>query len=289
MFGKAKKGAGSVDLAKTGAVDPVAPATDDLGKFPAEVDSNPSQSRSQERALRAVSIVAIVSAMMNIALIMLVITLFPLQKVFPYLVTFKNQDNQVVNIEPLDITQPSLVFATEDNVREYVSLRHTFIPNKELMEARLGAGSKLYARTSQELYRAFASPTVDESKRMLAAGIKRDVEINNVQRLPQSGGAGETWQVNFTTRDSVPTVGGTLSGGTLSNPTPQAERLAGFGVQPGEASGVVPTVAPAVTEQTWIATLRVNYEPKRITYDQRLINPLGFTVTDYSVSATKGK
>jgi type IV secretory pathway component VirB8 len=252
------------------------------------VDNSPSKSRAQERALRAVSIVAIVSAMMNVALIMLVITLFPLQKVFPYLVTFKNQDNQVVSIEPMDIDQPGILYATEDNVRDYVTQRHSFIPNKTIMEARWGSGSKLYARTSNELYQQFANPARDETKRMLDSGYQRTVDINNVQRLPSTSD-GETWQVNFTTHDSVPTQGGTLSGGTLSNPTAIGQNAAGFGPAPGAPVDLAPTTAPSVNDQTWVATLRVKYEPQRVTYSQRLVNPLGFTVTDYSVSATKGK
>lgn len=288
MFGKGKKEAGAISLAKTD-VAQEGPG-DNLGPFPADVDNSPSKSRAQERALRAVSIVAIVSAMMNVALIMLVITLFPLQKVFPYLVTFKNQDNQVVSIEPMDINQSGLVYATEDNVRDYVTQRHSFIPNKTIMDARWGANSKLFARTSSELYAQFASPARDETKRMLESGYERTVEISNVQRLPQQAGDGETWQVNFTTHDTVPTQGGTLSGGSLSNPTPVGQSAAGFGPAPGmPVAEQAPTTAPTVNDQNWTATMRVNYQPQRVTYNQRLINPLGFTVTDYSVTATKGK
>lgn len=269
MFGKGKTtGDAPISIAKT--------EGDDLGPFPSEVDSNPSRSRTQERALRAVSIVAIVSGMMNIALIMLLIMLFPLQKVFPYLVTFKSQDNQVVSIEPMNMDAPGGLYATEDAVRDYVTQRHSFVPIEDTMKAQWGPNSRLAARTSVELYQKFTDPSRNEIQRMMTAGYNRTVEINSVQRI-----SADTWQINFTTSDTLPTRGGTMTpaGITPQESTPNQS----FGEAVAQAQQ--PQV-PAVNKQTWVATMRVTYEPQRITYDKRLLNPLGFTVTDYSVSRT---
>lgn len=268
MFGKKSKTAKSgVDLAKNGP-----DGADDLGRFPAEVDSNPSRARSTEKALRSMALGLTVSGMMNIALIMLVITLFPLQKVFPYLVTFKSQDNQVVQIEPMALDAPGMLFATEDNIRDYVVQRHTFVPIEDTMKQRWGGASRLAARTDPELYARFASAATDETKQMLGAGYARTIDINSVQRI-----GGDTWQVNFTTHDSLPTSAGTLTGASA------------FGNQPSTVgtpgNPTLPTIAQ-VQDQNWITTLRVTYRPQNVTYDKRLLNPLGFTVTDYSVSRT---
>ncbi len=248
---------------------------DDLGRFPAEVDNNPSKSRSHERALRAVSIVAIVSSMTTVALSMLLITLFPLRQVVPYLVTFKDKEQQTVNIEPISIDAPGIVYATEDAVRDYVTQRHSFVPIEATMKAQWGADSRLAARTTSQLYSKFADAAKNETQQMMTAGYARTVEVNSVQRINE-----DTWQVNFTTKDSLPTMGGTLTG------DPQ------FGSQPSTGSGFGtpgnPTepVVSQVNDQQWIATMRVEYQPQRVTYAQRLLNPLGFTVVDYSVSRT---
>lgn len=269
MFGKGNKGAKPLSIAKTDG--------DDLGPFPAEVDTNPSQSRAQERALRAVSIVAIVSGMMNIALIMLLIMLFPLQKVFPYLVTFKSQDAQVVSIEPMDVTSPGALYATEDAVRDYITQRHSFVPVESAMKAQWGPGSRLAARTGVEIFQKFNEAIKAESTRMMAAGYTRSVTINSVQRIAQ-----DTWQINFTTTDSLPTNGGTLT----AQGAPGVKPTDGQGFGQAEAIAASQASVPTESSQTWIATMRVDFEPQRITYDKRLLNPLGFTVTDYSVSRT---
>lgn len=274
MFGKKKNEAAapvatpSVDLSKA------APEhkPDDLGRFPGEVDINPSRTRSQERALRAVSLVAIVSAMMNIAMIMLMITLFPLQKVYPFLVTFKSQDNQVVSIEPMAMNAPGILYATEDSVRDYVVQRHSFVPIVATMNERWGPNSRLAARSSKELFAKFSEASKTELTQMMSAGYDRRIDINSVQRIGE-----DTWQVNFTTHDVLPGNAGTLTGNTA------------FGSQPS-TSGIGTPGAPTVpvvsqqNDQNWVATMRVTYAPQNVTYDKRLLNPLGFTVTDYSVS-----
>lgn len=276
MFGKEKKAAAvpaTVSLDK--------PEGDDLGRFPADVDGSPSRSRAQERALRAVSIVAIVSGMMNVALIMLVFTLFPLQKVYPYLVTFKSQDNQVVSIDPMNITAPSMQYVTEDNVRDYVVQRHSFTPIEAAMKAQWGVGSKLWTRTVPDLYQTFADPAKNETGKMMQAGFKRTVDITQVTQV-----AADTWQVNFTTTDALPTTGGTLMGGSYGNGGVTQDQAFGIPPQPynPQASAAPAPTLPPVGKQNWVATMRVTYQPQRVTFDKRLLNPLGFTVTDYSVS-----
>lgn len=261
---------------------------DDLGRFPGEVDTNPTKERALERALRAVSLVAIVAGLLCVALTMLLITLFPLQKVYPYLITFKTQDNQVVSIEPVSIDAPGILYATEDNVRDYVIQRHTFVPIEAVMKQRWDKDSRLAARTAPDLYAKFADASKSETTQMLTAGYARTLDLNSVNRI-----SADTWQVAFTTHDALPTNGGTLSAPPFK-----------VGQRDGDGNVVAPTgPAPApgtsafaqaqeqanqavekTNDQTWIATLRVEYRPQNVTYDKRLLNPLGFTVTDYSVS-----
>lgn len=247
---------------------------DDLGPFPSNVDSNPSAGRAQERALRIVGLVAVISGLCNVAFIMLFATLFPLQKVYPYLVTFKAKDQQVVSIEPMSLGAPGMVYATEDNIRDYIVQRHSFVPIRDRMTEQWGANSRLAARTSMDLYQRFAQASKAETEQMLRSGYTRNIDIKSVQRL-SGGPSGETWQVNFDTDDTLPTNNGTLS----ANPT-----FIASGANPtGTGNAVLSSVSPT-QKQSWVATLRITYLPQRVTYDKRLLNPLGFTVTDYSVT-----
>lgn len=265
MLGKGKNVDGGLSLSK--ADDRI----DDLGPYPSDVEDSPSNKRVVDRALRNISIAMLVSGMVNIALIMLIITLFPLQKVYPYLVTFKNQDNQVVSIEPIAMDAPGVLYATEDNVRDYVTQRHSFIPIQATMDARWGADSRLAARTEPELYKKFAEASKTEMKDMMTQGYSRQVSINSVTRISP-----DTWQVSFTTTDSLGGMGGTLTG------DPKFGQDASTVGVPGNPTAV--SIAQTETKQQWVASLRVNYEPQKVTYDKRLVNPLGFTVTDYSVT-----
>lgn len=280
MFGRKNN---AVDLGKADS-PATAPVGDDLGRFPTDVDSSPSADRAHERALRAVSIVAIVSAMMNIAFIMLMITLFPLQKVYPYLVTFKSKDQQVVSIDPIAMNAPGILYATEDNVRDYITQRHSFVPIPDRMKEQWGHDSRLAARTAPDLYQKFADASKTETAQMMTAGYTRNIDIKSVQRLSSSNGS-ETWQVAFDTNDTLPTQNGTLTPNqAYVNQANQASQPSpGAPVQIGSGNAVLSSVSPTQT-QHWIATMRITYLPQKVTYDQRLLNPLGFTVTDYSVT-----
>ena len=240
---------------------------DDLGEYPDNVSDQPSHQRAIERTLRAVTFVAVVSGLINVAQIMLLITLLPLQKVVPFMVTFKNQDNQVVRIEPLEVDAKSLRFATEDSVRQYVVQRHKATPDFAVMNAQWGPRSRIAAQTSLENYQKFRAAADSELKELVSRNYSRDVQINTVSLLPGSEGI---WQVSFTTIDrSAGQVIPAPSTGTFGTST--SVSTPGI-VQQGES------------RQEWVATLRVDYQPKRVQFNDRLLNPLGFTVIDYSVT-----
>ena len=279
MLGRGGKSKGGIDLAKqdNGADER---EMDQLGPYPQNVSDQPSRARIIEKALRSMTIVATVSGLMNIAMIMLVITILPLQRVYPYLVTFKNQDNQVVSVEPLDVNASSLVYATEDNVRDYVVQRHKVTPNQTLMNAQWGPGSRLAARTEDTAYTQFQATSQNELKDILTQKYSRDIDINSVTRINDT-----LWQVNFTTidrlaSDTIPVAGvAGISSAEAAAPTN------GLAVNTAPSTtAALGAISSQDSRQTWVATLRVAYQPKRITYNQRLLNPLGFTVVDYTVA-----
>jgi len=267
MFGRGQK-SGGVSLGKD--VDGDAAVAepkvrDDLGAYPDNVSDQPSEQRSLERTLRAVTLVAVISGLMNVAQIMLLLTIFPLQKVVPFMVTFKGQDSQVVRVEPLEADAQTMRYASEDMVRQYITMRHKVTPDFTIMNAQWGPRSRIAAQTTLETYQAFRAASENELKQLVSQNYSRDVEINTVAQLPDG-----TWQVNFTTIDHS-------AGQVIPAPS-----TGGFGAasdvnQPG-------IVQAGESRQTWLATLRIDYQPQRVQFSDRLLNPLGFTVTDYSVT-----
>lgn len=275
MFGRGSKPKG-VSLGKSVGDEPeVAGSTaasssaeevrDELGEYPENVSDQPSYVRAIERTLRAVTLVAVISGLMNVAQIMLLITVFPLQKVVPFLVTFKSQDSQVVKVEPLQADTQTMRYASEDNIRQYVTLRHKVTPDFAVMNEQWGPKSRIAAQTQVDAYQTFRKAAEDELKQLVSQNYSREVQINNVTSLP-----GGTWQVSFTTIDHS-------AGQVLPAPP-----TGGFGANPiGQTPGVVQT---GESRQEWVATMRIAYQPKRVSFNDRLLNPLGFTVTDYSVT-----
>lgn len=253
---------------------------DDLGPYPHNVDSNPTQQKILERALRMSTIGLGVSAAANVALVGLIIAILPLKEVYPYLVTFKDSDDQVVALEPIGSSAPGIKYATEASVRQYVKLRHTFSPIESFMDAQWGKGSQLAAMTDSGEFGEFERAAGNERTQMMSRGFSRSIDIESATMINPG-----TWQVAFKTTETLGGNSGTLTPEISGPPTSQSSNTlptnSGFGS--GTQNVGVISVAPARTTRTWLATMTVDYQPQRISYDSRLLNPLGFTVTDYSV------
>ncbi len=245
---------------------------DDLGPFPADVNSEPTQQRVLERALRNVTIIAVVLGVINFAMVLLLIAVFPLKQVYPYLVTFRDKDQQVVAIEPLSTDAPGIQYATEDNVRDYVQQRHSFAPNNTRMDAQWGPDSRLAAMTTTEEFNQFTNSAALERTRLMTGGYTRQVEIESANMLRP-----DTWQVNFETIDSLGGSGGTLTANPQVTP--------GSGSIEDQQNLLNADLTPQSVRKRWVATMTIEYQPQNVSYENRLLNPLGFTVTDYSVTA----
>lgn len=267
MFGKNKEK--SVTLRKPDLDE----REDDIGPYPAEVDSNPTKQRVLERALRMTTVGLGVSGATNVALVALIIAMMPLKEVYPYLITFKESDEKIVAIEPLSGDAPGIQYATEANVRQYVKLRHTFSPVESFIESQWGSSSQLAAMTESAAYAKFAEAAKSERTQMTTRGLSRSIDIESATMVRP-----DTWQVAFTTTETPGGSDGTLtaSPGDVSNPG------ASIGSNTGTNIGMINVNPPKVTKR-WLATMNITYQPQRITFDKRLLNPLGFTITDYSV------
>ncbi|SMF81975.1 Type IV secretory pathway, component VirB8 [Tistlia consotensis] len=124
--------------------------------------------------------------------------LLPLKQVEPWLLTVSPESKQVVTVEPLHRDLDAWQAATTQWVAQWVTQRHTVLPDRGHTEARL---KWLYLRSVEKpVYEDIESP---EEKRftldMIRRGGSRTVKIESVSRVAE-----DFYLVNFETQDSFP-------------------------------------------------------------------------------------
>jgi type IV secretory pathway component VirB8 len=199
---------------------------------------------------RAFAIVFAVSMCLNLILTYVLITISPLYRVEPYLFSFSDKGEQVYNIEPVNKIN-DYKYLTELFVREYVVSRNTFVNDVEEMEQRWGLDGKVKEYSENNLYnnfyKEFAKPAMDMIRNY---NMTRNVKILSVREIAQENGL-MWWDVDFRVEDM----------------TPEYE-------------------TPVVNELT--AKVGIRYVAKRnVKFNDRLKNPLGFTVYRYTMERKK--
>lgn len=192
---------------------------------------------------RFTTVCCLVLLFSNLSLLGALWTLLPLKKIQPMLVTFKDQANQVVKIEPIEQTTPGWNFIMEAQAREYVELRETLDFHTESHRWQ-----KVYWLSSPEVYEPFEQ-SMDPKKNHSAytqfkeRGVMRTVRILGVTHLaPLSP---NVWQIEWESLDRD---------------------------QTGQ-----------VTTGHWVSTLTAECREREMTLSDRHLNPAGFTVIHYTV------
>ncbi len=201
---------------------------------------------------RAFAIIFAVSLCCNLILTYVVFAIMPLYRVEPYLFSFSDKGDQIYKIEPVKNIYEQK-YLTEIFVREYVLLRNTFINDVEEMGQRWGSNSTIREMSSDGVYASFLKEVANEGMEQIRKyNITRNIKILSVTEV--GGKNGENWwQVEFRAEDM--------------SPESETPRLSVF-----------------------LASVKIRYRSKRVTFGERLKNPLGFTVLDYKVEkAEKAK
>ena len=198
---------------------------------------------------RTFAIVFAVSMCCNIILTYVIMTTLPLYRVEPYLLSFADKEEQIYSIEPNKKIY-DYKYLTELFVREYVLLRNTFVNDVDEMNRRWGEKSVLSEMSSDGIYNKFRKEFADATiEKIRMYNITRNVKIVSVNEVSNAKGQ-VWWQVEFRTSDMAPTY-----------ETPRVN--------------------------VWLASIRVMYRSKRVKFNERLKNPLGFTIVDYRVEQRK--
>lgn len=195
---------------------------------------------------RAFAIITAISICCNIVLIMAITQILPLYRVEPFLLTFKNKQEQVLNIIPVNTSLESERAITEVFVRQYVLLRSTFDTDIAEMEARWLPGGPMQEMSAPGVFTDFLENTAKPAMNVIRTkSLRREIRIITVNELSRG-----LWQVEFETQDMYPT-----------------------------------STSPELNY--WTASLNITYRRKTVRFSERLKNPVGFTVTKFSLARKK--
>ena len=216
-------------------------SADRIGAFPSAYDASALPMRRIAAYARWATVIAVTEAFALAAMAFAIAGLMPLQKVVPMIVGANTKGDEIVRLNPITIDAPSRDYVTEINLRQYVTARYRIGASASEQAMAWGANSPIQLMSSVDAYKAFEQIAQPEYARLRTSGLVRNVHIDSVRKISET-----IWQVEFTTTDQ-----------------PEASA---FGA------------APQGDVHLWVTSFRVGYERKNITYEDRLINPLGFTV-----------
>lgn len=167
----------------------------------------------------------------------------------PLLMINYDASENIVRSEPIATNMASKPQLMETFIRQYVIIRNTVIDDPIEMRSRWQPGGMVNFLSSPKVYNDFYKQETPKLKNYKDTRLTREVEIISMIR---QGGKTNTWKVDFKTNDLY-------SDSTNS------------GVQ-------------HFKERFWTVSVTSDFYPARSFVGRRLINPLGFTVTNYSLS-----
>ena len=202
---------------------------------------------------RAFAVVFGVSLCCNFILTYVIISLVPLYRVEPFLLSFADKKEQIYKIEPIQNVY-NYKYLTEIFVREYVISRNAFVNDMFEMEQRWGTSGVVKEMSSAGVYDKFRREFADKALEQIRKyNITRDVKIISATEVgvgKQSDGI--WWQVEFRVEDMMPEF-----------ETPRVS--------------------------VWVASVKIRYFSKTVKFGERLKNPLGFTVVDFKQISQTGR
>lgn len=146
---------------------------------------------------RAFTVVFVVSLCANLILIIAIMNMIPLNRVEPFMLTFQDKTEQIVNVEPiLNIADDNAV--TESYVRQYVVQRNALTSDIDAMTMRWGPDGPIRYMSSDIVYQDFVNQTRNALEQVQTHGFTREVDIISVNRLSK-----DLWQAEIETRDMM--------------------------------------------------------------------------------------
>jgi type IV secretory pathway component VirB8 len=153
---------------------------DKLGVYPREVNVAALSHRQYLWTSRAFAIGFFLSIMLNIALAFALSSLVPLQKVQPMLVTFSDNDEQIVHIQTFRKGSSGINLFAEKMAAQYVKLREEILLDSDEMVRRWNQKLKYFMNKND--YLAFMNRMQEIYEEIRKRGYSRTITINDIKR-----------------------------------------------------------------------------------------------------------
>lgn len=213
------------------------------------VDETSEENLRERRYLwtaRAAAVVAVGSFCTNIILVIALLHLAPLVRTNPFFLTFQDKNAQVVTIEQPDISESLLPIITENMIRQYLVARNDIPADTVELAARWSAEGPVRWMSSDAVFAEFRSEVQAILKRIEENHLTRRVKIASVLRQQTDYKGVELWLASITLTE-------------MSDDSPEPK------------------------DTHWTVVLQVTYQPRETIWADRLKNPLGFKVRDYTM------
>jgi type IV secretion system protein VirB8 len=186
----------------------------------------------------------ILQGLMNIAMVCFVMSLFPLKEIQPMLLSFTDHQNQVVRIQPFARSIEGRKLMTEKLVMRYVELREAIDGITDNQRTK-----EIHMYSDPPLYEAFRNLVKSDNPKspvveFYKKNMTRSVHVKRCLCLEPD--APNTYRIEWESIDY------------LHN--------------------------QEVERKQWITTLTVKFEARDVKYEDQYMNPLGLTVTNYTIS-----
>jgi type IV secretory pathway component VirB8 len=178
MFGKPKKQPRGDDLPGT-----VEQASSSSEGYPKDFSVGALRERRLLMSLRVVSICLFGALTVCIVQTFLLVSLFPLKEVRPFLVQVVDAGTIAHSIKPIEDTFEAKDVLTEKLVREYLVNRHEILRSDPVMQNRWSKGGYMGVTTASDEYSRFVSSVMPSLDQIRAQGAERRVKIVGVNAV----------------------------------------------------------------------------------------------------------
>ncbi len=201
--------------------------------------------------LRISIVICVLMLICNVVLSLSLMQIADSVRVDSVVLTRQNSSGKMVDVEPVSADMNNIDILNEVMVKKYILLRHNILSNVDVMRFRWDAGGLLQYLSSPEVYKDFYK-NKDAMKLLLttiSSGTQLPVEVEFIDIKKL---ANNLWSVDFDT------------------------------IEYDELTGIS-------SKKHWVASMRARNDPKRISYGNYIINPLGFVVTEYNLAQKTAK
>lgn len=217
-----------------------------------DVSEEALKERSYLWMTRAFGLICVITLIADLILVGALMSLTPVVRVQPFFVTTQDKDQQVISVNRPNNAILSSQMLQESFVRQYLTARLGIGSDRDELERRWGTDGTIRWMSGDAVFenfiRNFATGLIDVAKK---EGLTRDVRILNVTKIPRNDGR-NLWQAEVRLTDM-----------SRSSPEPQSV--------------------------DWKVNMVITFGALRngLQWEQRLQNPLGFTVMEYSQQIKK--